>query len=143
MPGAPARRSRPKGVFRGNRGLLILLIDVVIIAVIAIIYRQFLFSPAFEGDLAGYRMTLRGLGLQNRVVAELVIERVDDEAEEGTVFVLLRAGQGETRLSGALTRGTTTLEGAVLVGEQPAEIFADVTIGDESIELRRRLSGDR
>jgi hypothetical protein len=150
MPGAPSPRQRPKGFLRGNRGLVILLIDVAIIAIMAIIYRQFLFSPAYEGELSGYRFTLRGFALQSRVVAELLIEPIGGGGRAETaspqadrVYAVFRAGDGEMRLAADLTGEAATLEGAVLGSEGAEELVAEVSVGQTSLVLRRRLTRDR
>ena len=150
MPGAPVRRPRPKGIFRRNRGLLILVIDVVLIAILAIIYRQFLWQPPYSAEIAGYHVRLRGFLLAEKVMVELQVRGpADGDGAAGVrtperVFAVFRAGDVELRASGILPApgDQLSLSASLLGTGEPEEVRADVRIGDSSQSLRRSLERD-
>jgi hypothetical protein len=145
MPGAPPPRPARRGFLRGNRALIILLIDVVIIAILVLVYRQFLVRPADRADLAGYQVSLRAMLVSDGVFARVEIAGGPSAAGGGQVFVHLQAAQSEARLAGELpTAGTESSLETILpfAGAEPKEVKAEVRIGDGRVTLERRLNRD-
>jgi hypothetical protein len=145
MPGAAKRSAKSKGIFRltKNRGTMILLVDIIVIVIVAIIYRQFIYEPPYRGELEEYGLLLRGFVLDDRVMVDLQIEHTRDVgAQEGErVFALFTAGSREIRLSAPLPGDgqTISLNGAIVTGEQPDLLEVSVTIGNHAKTLSRKL----
>jgi hypothetical protein len=142
MPGAPRQDRERGGLFRKNRGLMILLIDIVIIVIVAIIYRAFLYEPPYAGRLEGYQLLLRGFALEDRIMVDLRVEkRPDTQESDGRVYVVFAAGSQEMRLSGNLPKGEKllSLNGALLTAEEAGEVVAVVSIHGREKRLVRKL----
>ena len=54
-------RREASGVFRGNRSLIVLLVDILLISLLFLVYRFVLYSPPHQGKLEGYTMALDAL----------------------------------------------------------------------------------
>lgn len=67
------RRPRGKGIFGGNRSLLIIFIDVIIILVIYAIFTFFLSGPTSSRTVEGYRFSLSANVVESTAVATLRI----------------------------------------------------------------------
>ena len=142
MPSAPDLTLRVrKGPFRGNRGLLILLFDILFICLVAFIFRQFLFRPSYEADALGYRMVLNGYSVSDGILAVVRIERKGRTSPQagGNVEILLKAGQNEKILSEKMTQ--TGLDASASFAFDPAveRIEAEIRIGDRVTRLVRDL----
>ncbi len=93
MEEVPARRG---GMFAGNRSLLIIFIDIVIILIIYGLYVTFLAGPTSVRTIDGYRFSLSASPLESSALATLRISAGEAaEAEDPIVTVRFRdAGDG-------------------------------------------------
>ena len=142
MPGAPGPADGSRSLFRRNRGLMILLIDIIVIVIAVILYRQFLYEPAYSAELAGYRVALRGFAIEDRVIVDLRITgtaRAEPAAQR--LFAVFRAGRAETRLSAELPAAgeSTGVTGVLLGAGSPSQVEAEVSIGTATATVRRDL----
>ncbi len=170
QPGAPRFRvPRKGGLFRRNRSLLIVLIDVLLISVVFFLYRQFFASPTYESEIAGYKLLLRVFPVKDKVIVNLRVtgSRAASDGEEGDaqapdrVFVRFLLGEDELRLSERLPNRVSVADASadsdgeyvelagsfMIIGEQgrrPAErLVAEVQIGEEQRVLTRQWEGPR
>ena len=159
MPGAPdLSRWTKRGFLKGNRPLIILLLDVLFITILLFFIRQFLYTPEYEARLAGYDLTLRGFPLKEKVIASLLVRKKSENAFSGRIFVrftfkgedlrlsreLPEAMNMEVELAGSLERpGLERPEGSEPKGsEMPVEameLIVEVQIGKEGKTLRRTM----
>lgn len=82
-----------KGLFGGNRSLLIIFIDVMIILVIYAIYVFFLSGPTTSRTIDGYRFALSASSGETSAVVTLRISAAADAAADDPI-VTVRFGQG-------------------------------------------------
>jgi hypothetical protein len=75
LASAPRRRDAGgRGLFRRNRTLLIILLDLIIISILGIFLVRFLYSQASRAEIAGYSFVMRGFRSGDVVVAVLSIK---------------------------------------------------------------------
>jgi len=137
----PSRRDT-RGVFRGNRSLMILLVDILLISLLFLTYRYLLYSPPNQARLGGYDLVLDGLSVGDRVFAGLSVEKVRDDAPEGRIFARFFVESAEVRESGTLpTRGDETVyvAGTLYVSDAGGELVAEVEIAGKIKTLVKRL----
>ncbi len=144
LPNAPDLSTRGrKGIFKGNRSLLILLIDIVVICLLALFYKFFLYTPPFQARVAGYTVTLRGFAFQGGVVGNLQVEKTDVDARDGRIYVHFVSGDADLRLSSALPGKpgkSVELTGTLYPEGEPDELQAEIQVGAEACSLKRKLS---
>jgi hypothetical protein len=140
MDNAPELASRlRKGVLRGNRSLLIVLLDVLLIVFMFIIFRVFLYKPQSSAAMNGFEIELSGRVVGESLFAVATIRNEDGEGSAETAYLTFRLGDDEQRLSSRLPaeRGGVEEAAVLLPYADPEErIEVTVRIGD----LERRLS---
>lgn len=148
MGTAPRRRDSGGGIFRRNRTLLIILLDLVIILILGLFLVRFLYARVNRADLEGYSVELRSVRAEEVILATLTITRIaSTAAAEQMVYVrfsLERNPDEEdaTYISGLPPRergGESVLRAVVPRFPSSASsevLYAEVRIGDS----RRRLS---
>jgi hypothetical protein len=148
MATAPRFRERGGGIFRRNRTLLIILLDLVIVLILGVFLVRFLYAQVNRANLEGYSVVLRGARSEGVVVATLSITNTAaaSTAEQSVFarFSLVRNPDEEdsTYVSGPVPRereGERILRVAIPVSERSASsevLYAEVRIGDS----RKRLS---
>jgi hypothetical protein len=146
MSNAPdlSRRSK-RGFLKGNRALIILLIDILLICLLFVAFRYFIYKPPNVGQLTGYALSLRGMSLGDRVVVSLRVERRNAEAPLGRVYAVFRIEDAELRLSRMLPadRGEVVeLTGTLFVAGRDRKLTAEVQIGQERRSLSRKLQDE-
>jgi hypothetical protein len=143
MSGAPdlSRRSK-KGFLKGNRSLVILLVDILLICLLAVGYRFLLYKPSHSASLAGYSLTLKGLPIGDKVVVSLSVERKKRDAPSGRLFVIFRLEDEELRLSEELPSSEgqiIEITGSLFVRAYGEELIAEAEIEGERKILSRKL----
>jgi hypothetical protein len=145
MTTAPRVRDRDGGIFRRNRTLFIILLDLIVILILGVFLVRFLYTQVNRANLEGYSVVLRGkrtaevvlatLSItgtaaastaEQRVVVRFSLER--NPPEEDSIYVSGMAGEGERILRAAIPLSASTTSSEVL--------YAEVQIGS----TRRRLS---
>lgn len=137
MEEVPARRG---GMFAGNRSLLIIFIDIVIILIIYGLYVTFLAGPTSVRTIDGYRFSLSASPLESSALATLRISAGEAaEAEDPIVTVRFRdAGDGR---GDADDRREDADEGGAALGNGSTVEVKDVLPDREGQErvFRRRV----
>ncbi len=148
MGTAPRFRAKGGGIFRRNRTLLIILLDLVIVMILGVFLVRFLYARVNVANLEGYRVVLRGIRTEEVVIATVTITNTAAaSAAQQSVFVRLSLARNPdeedlTYVSGLAPPdrgGERILRVAVPVSDSRASsevLYAEVEIGD----YRRRLS---
>ncbi len=147
IPGAP-RLSGKRGILRGNRSLLILLLDVVLILVIVIATRLLAGSPATDrGRIADYSFVLRALAYENTVLATVTASKTSNTRTKGQVQIKFHFGEGGEEVYSTSQLPTSEQEPLTIATSIPwadgAKILrAEVSLDGERIVLSRSLETD-
>jgi hypothetical protein len=148
MASAPRFRDPRGGIFRRNRTLLIILLDLVIILILAVFLVRFLYARVNRANLEGCSVALRGVRTEEVVLATLTIERTaSSEAGQQTVFVRFSLERNPDQEESTYISGMAPqrkgeeriLRAAIPVSAASASsgvLYAEVRIG----ESRSRLS---
>ena len=148
MAAAPRFRDSAGGIFRRNRTLLIILLDLVIILVLGLLLVRFLYARVNRADLEGYNVVLRSVRTEEVILATLTVTKTASAAAaEQTIYVRFSLERNpdeadSTYISGALPRerrGESILRAAI--PRSPSSVSSEVLYAELRIgESRRRLS---
>lgn len=139
-------RGDKRGVFRRNRTLLIILLDICVVSLLVLIYSRFLYVPPYQGELAGVLLVLNAYETEEKCLGILTVKRVDEPEREGAVqmrVVFRRAGE-QVQLTETLPPGLgDNVEIPVSFPrlDQAGTVDAEIRIGEEVIVLTRKLNG--
>jgi hypothetical protein len=148
LASAPRFRDSGGGIFRRNRTLLIILLDLVIILILGLLLVRFLYARVNRADLEGCNVVLRGVRTEEVILATLTIKRTaSSETGQRTVFARLSLQrdpdeEDSTYISGTAPerRGEERILRAAIpfsgTSTSSKVLYAEVRIGDS----RRRLS---
>jgi hypothetical protein len=126
----------PKGsIFKRNRSLAIVVIDLLVILLIYGLYILFFAPSNSSATIAGHALTLRAFSFESDAYVTLVFE-AGDEARREPVTVTFEAGEETVEVSEVLPEaGTSKNLRAILDGQGEERVTATVTVGDEVISL--------
>jgi len=136
---APRYPARGSGIFRGNRVLLIILLDLVIVLILGLFLTRFLYARVNRADLEGYSIVLRGARLEQVVLATLTVtNRRAGNGVEQTLYVRFsltrNPGEGESiYVSWPAPREAgreRVFRATVPVSESSRVLYAELRIGD-------------
>lgn len=151
-----AHRTKKKGIFKGNRGLIILLIDILLILLLYFILNPLLQGRASGADFMGYEIRLRAFSYEGEVFMSLrfvtaepdaaaeAAEAADDGAA-GTlvrVFFSLEGSETvieETDLLPLREGGERVVRTRITPVGKPESARAEVRIGGESLVLETNI----
>ena len=148
MARAPRFRDSGGGIFRRNRTLLIILLDLVVILILGVFLVRFLYARVNRAELEGYSVVLRGVRTEEVVLATLaVINTSADSTGQQSVFARFslerNPDEEDTIYASAVAPpdrgGERILRVAIPVSASSAHsevLYAEIRIGDSS----RRLS---
>ena len=130
-----------KGIFRGNRSLYIVLLDVLLICLMFFLFRNFIFKPSNRIELQGYVVTLRSRIIRDSVYAAVRIKERDAETGVERAFVELRFGDSVRQDSVALSPGEkTTYEVTALLPLPPdggsGGLTVNIRMGEREASMR-------
>jgi hypothetical protein len=122
LPTAPRVQDRGGGIFRQNRTLLIILLDLVIILVLGLFLMRYLYAQVHRADLEGYSVVLRGFSSGEVVFATLTITNKRGGSETGERIY------ARFSLDGEFEEKDTTYSSAFLPDDGEKETILRVTI---------------
>ena len=151
MRSAPKASGSGRGLLRGRKRPLVLLINLVLMVALFMIYARTQ-GPAHTAEVLGWQVTLRGMAAGSDVLAVLEAtagagaDRARQSGEE-RLFVVFRAGEAEMRLSEVLPArpaqgDSIVVSGRLVEAGRPRDLSAEVSIGDRTTTLRRSLDRD-
>jgi hypothetical protein len=156
--GAPrGERDRRRGIFRRNRTLLIVLVDILLFLFLAVFLVRFLYSQTSQARLEGYSVVLRGLVYGEVVYATLTVnsDRNVGGVNDGRIYVRFALSRDARDadaqfLSAGLPEaaGPEVILRAILAGTPPVRagggkagtLYAEVRIGQTTRLLSFGLS---
>lgn len=138
--GAPHQRAGgTAGVFRGNRTLLVVLLDILLFLMLGVLLVRFLYAQTPRARLQGYEVSLRGLSHGEMVYATLTVraEAAAEKPGDGRIYVRLSVSRDPadgqaTFVSGQLPGPGNELvlrEGLPASGAKSATLYAQVRVG--------------
>lgn len=138
-----------KGIFKQNRGLTILLLDVLIILFIYFIALPFINASFSSATVLGYRFSLSGFVYENTCYLSIKVEAADpDKSVQGdfvTVVFSLQGSEKKTKVIDALPgeKGQTRIIRATLpIKKEEGTALAALTVGEEDVELSAKLKSE-
>jgi len=147
MSNAPGLSTRNTGgIFKGNRSLLIVLLDILLLVLMIFIFKQFIFSPSYQANLAGYRIDLRGYPVENGIMVVIRLAKKVKDAPEGRAFLHVFLGKEEAReslLLPLLEDEPSELKMFLSMPNPEKELKATVRIGEEQRTLRWIMERER
>ena len=81
MPSAPRPDAKLKGIFKGNRSLLIILLDVIIILILMFIFLHFLNKPSYKKTEQGYQFELEAFPYADNILVSLYVKKMRKAGE--------------------------------------------------------------
>jgi hypothetical protein len=147
MANAPGRRDSGGGIFRRNRTLLIILLDLVIILILGLFLARFLYARVNRADLEGYNVVLRSVRAEGVILATLTITRTASRSAAGQMvyvrFSLERNPEegDSTYVSGLGPRvrgGESVIRAVIPPSPSSASsdvLYAEIRIGDSRTRL--------
>lgn len=139
---APGKRRG--GVFRRNRGLLIVILDIGIILLLFGIYHFFLRPDPTTAQAAGYRGELDAVVFEGETLVAVRVTMLEEDAADGLFSLRFFLNDTEVYATQDLlprSVGEEVVVRTVLAGESD-ELTAIVDFGEEvTMELRSPLSG--
>jgi len=87
MPSAPKKDAKLKGIFKGNRSLLILMLDIVIILILMFIFLRFLNKPSYKKTEQGYQFELEAFPYADNILVSLYVKKTGKIGENLGNFI--------------------------------------------------------
>lgn len=144
MPNAPKINSdKSKNIFKKNKSLAIILIDIIIFLIVFSVIKLFLETPSFMDNNSGYLLTLSGFSTNEEVIVRIRIEKKENTVTEGTADIIFKAGSNSLELKNELpdNKGEVIeITDSIKVSSKTNLIKAVVVIGTEKSELSLDLS---
>lgn len=147
MLSAPKSNNKSRGLLRGNRSLLILLLDILLICIIVVILNLFDLGSTERRQVSGYSFHLRAFPYEDVVLVTLAVKKTSDETDirEDPISVRFLLDEISTDNSVLLPK---TLDEEVMirdslkiVGEKKV-IKAEITFDAKTYTLSRKLEWD-
>jgi flagellar basal body-associated protein FliL len=127
---------------RRRTSSIIIILDIVIIVIAFILFRLFLFEPADQATLAGYRFSLRQIVSENAVVVSITVRNVSQNGvKPGSQARVVFSLQPEDSTRTAVidlpesSDGSRIIRVSLPLTSQTKTIRAEITLGKESAEL--------
>jgi hypothetical protein len=140
------RYARKGGIFRRNRPLVILFLDVLFVLVLYFIVSPILHRYAAATDLNGYELRLRAFLFEDSTFVSVQIEAEEaanaEEQNLVTIRFSLEGADSEAELVDVLpgSPGERMIYRARLPGGQgKQDVFAEVRIGGETASLKTEI----
>lgn len=141
-----ANPTKKKGIFKGNRGLIILLVDILLILLLYFILNPLLQRYASNTDFMGYEVRLGAFSYEEEVFISLrfLAEEPAETASgaEGTLVRVLFSLEGsdavveETDLLPPRKGAERIIRTRITSQGTPESASAEVSIGDKTITLK-------
>ena len=138
------RQTRPKGFLRGNRSLVITLLDLSVLLILFVIVWFFVRSGGRGDALEGYELAARGVVFGDRVFASLSLEPQNEEVSGGIVSAAFGfdAGAAEVTVTDVLPEPgeeARVLRTSIPLDPEAKQIVILVRIGEEIKEVTADL----
>ena len=148
---APKQDKKIEGIFRGNRSLLFILVDIVLLIVVIFLLNTFsLFSPD-KKNLTGYSLVLQGYpsgGLINAIVrVKRLTENADIASNSVSVRFFVSDSDSPSEYFASSNLPQSAHESVIVRGYVPFAgnrqvLKAEVYIGESQVILTRTVKRD-
>jgi len=147
MPSASKLYIKTPKKRRRRTSSIIIILDIVIIVIAFILFRLFLFEPANQETLSGYRFTLRQIITTDSVIASITVENTRQTAQSRelqspeTQAQVVFLAQPKNTVRTAAIELPETLNGIRIIRvhfpllREQKTIRAEITLGKESAVL--------
>ncbi len=143
MPNAPKKDTNySKNIFKRNKSLVIILIDIIIILVVFSFYKIFIEMPSYVGKNNGYVLTLSGFSTSDQVIVRIKIRKVEQDAAAGNAEITFKAGNNTLEIISELpvkTGEVIEVTDNIGVLEKTNELTAEIKINNKISELSLNL----
>lgn len=134
----------PKGLFRKNRTLTIILLDIVVIVVVWFVFLPLIRTGA-SGRLEGYSFSLHSFSYGNRALISLKV--VNESAGHGlppsyTAIFGLSSDNESVEMQGPLPEephASTTLRTSLPLAAKTVAVVCTVKLANKTLSLKARL----
>ena len=134
----------PRGLFRRNRTLGVILIDIMIIALVWFVFLPLIRTGA-SGRIEGYSFVLKSFSYGGKALISLTAVK-EHESRSGSPFYTatfgLSSSNATTEMHGDLPKllhGSTSLRTSLPLKGKTTAVVCRLTIGTEHLSLKARL----
>ena len=149
MINAPKLNVKSKGLLRGNRSLLILLLDVLLICIIVVAINLVDFGSSEKKQVSGYSFLLRGFPYKDVVLVTLAVKKVSENTDliEDLVSVkfFLEEEDSVTYNSVSIPQNLeeeVMIRDSLMVTGERKNLKAEISAGEKTFILTRKLEWD-
>jgi len=134
----------PKGFFRKNRALGIILADILLIALVGFVFLPVIRTGA-NGRLEGYSFALRGFSYGSKALVSLKVIKDRDQSElppDYTASFGLSSSDRTVEMQGALPKelkASMTLRTSLPLERRTTAVVCTVTLGKGHLKLKAKL----
>ncbi len=147
MPSAPKLNYGRRGIFKNNRSLIILLLDVILVIVITYVATRFFMGPSFKGKVEGYNFYLNGFIFSDMVYVTLDISTGEANKSEvevnkvKVVFYLDNNKKDKFVFERKLPLGSdkkVTIRTQIPFSGETVTVYAKISVGKTDLLLSRK-----
>lgn len=145
-PEVRAKMSAPagKGIFRKNRGLTVILLDIGIIALVWFVFLPLIHAGA-SGSIEGYSFSLHGFSYNGKALISLKVRK--DAETKGllpsyTAIFGISSGNKTVEMQGVLPKrlhASSTLRTSLPLEGKTVAILCTVRLGGKKLTLKAKL----
>ncbi len=146
LPSAPRLDYGRRSIFRNNRALLILFLDVILVIIIMFIAVRFFLGFPYKGSMGDYNFELKGFIYSGKVYISLVAERVRNREKREDSLVVSFYLKGEETGLYTVNKRVPQKEGEkvflrvqIPFSDEETTVYAIVKMGGREITLHRRV----
>ena len=143
MPNAPKKDTNlSKNIFKRNKSLVIILVDIIIILVVFSFFKIFIEMPSYVDENNGYVLTLSGFSTSEEVIVRIKIKKEEQDAASGKAEMTFKAGNNKLEIISELpVKAGEVLEITDTIGvlEKSDELTAEIKINNKISKLSLNL----
>lgn len=138
----------PKGLFRRNKTLTIILLDIVVIVVVWFVFLPLIRTGA-SGVLEGYSFSLHSFAYGNRALISLKVVNAHGKgglAPGYSATFGLSSGNQSVEMQGVLPQklhGSTTLRTSLPLAAKTVAVVCTVKLANKKLSLKARLQKEQ
>lgn len=137
----------PKGLFRKNRTLSIILLDIVVIAIVWFVFLPLIHAGA-SGNLDGYSFSLHSFSYGKRALISLKVVKEHERSGLPPIYSALfglSSGNRTMEMQGVLPKelhGFTTLRTSLPLVAKTVAVVCTVKLGGKKLSLKAKLQSE-
>ncbi|RKX84161.1 MAG: hypothetical protein DRP57_06445 [Spirochaetes bacterium] len=147
MPAAPRRDSMKRGIFKGNRSLLILLLDIIVILILMFIFFRFLNRPSYKKTEQGFQFELEAFPYADNILVSLYVKKTGKAGKSldktfKVEFYTSTSSENRETLNGSFPlepEKETILRSKLSWSGRDETVTASITIGSKVVVLKKNV----